>query len=1520
MAYIGNKSPGGTGTYSISANTVAAYKFTSSGAFTATKMASKMDGTFTAAGEKFRLGIYSDDTGPDALLGYTEELEGTGEDGWIVGNLTSSVSISASTDYWLAIITDSDIAFEDVASTGGSGFISISDTYSDGFADPCGTGGNPIVYSNGIYATDEDTAILGISPITAQTNSDSFNLGIGNPFYNQESAIVVVTVYDTSSTDGLITALDITESYNGTAHALTKVDEYYDGTCDGHVSIWYTNDTKYYTPGTQYLRATFGGTCTDIMAAVMFLDTEIEVDATATEATGNGSPSITWSTVDPDTICVAASISDQSVTTNITCNDTSIYSEDLGSDSGLAAYAIRDSTGSQTIDWTDTDNDEDWVAVGASFTKKKNVNSSVPAYLTGPATVTSSQSAFLGGITTPSTERIEVTFEGGDLSEFDSTTGTITVGTSSKMAGKYGASITMASSSHSDAYGIINIPSSMDSGFIWISMFVNLTDMATTLTDMQEIVRIRDSSGNTLAGIEIGDTGWHSMDGNAKDDEQGEPFSLQAWLNLKENDRNHIGILIYKESSDGAHDGYMDAYVNGEAYTYVTSNINNTTSFASMDNILIGLTSGLNSLSASCTFYIDDIYISAVDTRWLPYDYDSIPAYLKGGTGVSDNQPAYLEGSSAGGTPTSDNQAAYLKGQDTASDNQPAYLIGSINTSDNQIAYLAGQDTASSNQSAYLVGFDAQTSSITAYLKGQDTATSSKSAYLQGGINVTDNQIAYTKGQVEVSSNQGAYLTGPDDLPFFDGFESGDASAWTGSSGTPSYNGTAAQRGSYGMEVDATSAEYVYYQWSNSTDQNFRVGFWINYNNVSGGGGDTAVVVDLLDGVQRAGSLSLSYNSSDGWVLRVLMRNDSGLWDSSSNNPISSGWHWVEAEWTFADTSGHVEIYIDGEEKLGVTTSDTGTRFPDEVRFGDVIASPAIDSGTYYVDHFTINNTGDPIGMADSSISAYLFAGVATQDNQSAYLSGSVDIADNQSAYSHGQDTATDNQSAYLVGEIDVTDNQPAYLIGSIDTESSISAFLAGGINVTDSQESYLVGSQDDTSSQPAYLVGQDTATSNIPAFIQGQDTALDNQIAYTSGGVETSDNQPAYMEGGATLTSSSVAAYLKGQDTATASQEAYLVGSINTSDNQIAYLIGSQDATDNQPAYTVGQDTAIDNQIAYLVGSEDATDNQPAYLLGSIDVTDNQPTYLIGSQDDSSSILAYLEGVDTQTDNQPAYLVGQDTATTNQPAYIHGVDSASDSIPVFTLGGINVNSNILVYTSGQDTATSNQSAYLSGSIDLTDNQPAYMQASDTASSSISSFLQGSIDTSDSILAFLQGSIDVDTSIEAYTKGSASLADNQEAYTKGGIAASDSISAYMLAIGEWLVPDGDITVNTWKREDESTSNLYLSINEADPDDDDYVYHADVSGTEYFEVSLSDPTGGTVGDGDVTIWWRGKLQGGSSVTMRVQLREGVSTVIAQSDESFSNGYVTYTYTLSSGEKASVTDWTNLRLRFIVQAVT
>lgn len=149
----------------------------------------------------------------------------------------------------------------------------------------------------------------------------------------------------------------------------------------------------------------------------------------------------------------------------------------------------------------------------------------------------------------------------------------------------------------------------------------------------------------------------------------------------------------------------------------------------------------------------------------------------------------------------------------------------------------------------------------------------------------------------------------------------------------------------------------------------------------------------------------------------------------------------------------------------------------------------------------------------------------------------------------------------------------------------------------------------------------------------------------------------------------------------------------------------------------------------------------------------------------------------------------------------------------------------------------------------------------------------------------------------------------------------DNKSAYLEGIGERLHPDGDISQSdNWKRDTGSSVDLYLSIDEFPRDDADYVWYDNAAVGKYFEVSLENPTWSSIGAGDVKIVWCTKRRAGTqTMTLKVELREGV-TVRASQIEELTDTDAVHIYTLSGGEKSSISDWDDLRLRFTVESLT
>lgn len=260
---------------------------------------------------------------------------------------------------------------------------------------------------------------------------------------------------------------------------------------------------------------------------------------------------------------------------------------------------------------------------------------------------------------------------------------------------------------------------------------------------------------------------------------------------------------------------------------------------------------------------------------------------------------------------------------------------------------------------------------------------------------------------------------------------------------------------------------------------------------------------------------------------------------------------------------------------------------------------------------------------------------------------------------------------------------------------------------------------------------------------------------------------------------------------------------------------------------------------------------------------------------------------------NLPAYIVGRDNIKGNTPAYTNGANPtipASTAQPVYLNGQDTFKGSTYAYSAGWDTGKSNLASYLDG-VAL---QPGVLAA----------FLSGLDTQKGSTYAFVVGQDTGKGNQVAYLEGSA-----------GGGSGTASLAVWTIGLENPLIPDGYIGGSgIWRDETGGTSNIYQSIDEASPSDSDYICNVDQAIGSYYEMSLSNPVG-TPGDGDVVVFFRGRDSTGlGHAQATIELRQG-ATVIASMQQVLSSMPVTYYFALTPAEKASITNWNDLRIRII-----
>lgn len=130
-------------------------------------------------------------------------------------------------------------------------------------------------------------------------------------------------------------------------------------------------------------------------------------------------------------------------------------------------------------------------------------------------------------------------------------------------------------------------------------------------------------------------------------------------------------------------------------------------------------------------------------------------------------------------------------------------------------------------------------------------------------------------------------------------------------------------------------------------------------------------------------------------------------------------------------------------------------------------------------------------------------------------------------------------------------------------------------------------------------------------------------------------------------------------------------------------------------------------------------------------------------------------------------------------------------------------------------------------------------------------------------------------------------------------------TALSSAVVQLIRPTSDITSGAWTPSTGST--LYGVLDETPYDDVDFITTSSSSTCEVKYNAGTDPVSST---GHI-IRYRAK---GTNGTLTVSLYQG-TTLIATQTPTLTTSYQTFTMTLSSGEANSITDYTDLRLRFV-----
>ena len=136
-------------------------------------------------------------------------------------------------------------------------------------------------------------------------------------------------------------------------------------------------------------------------------------------------------------------------------------------------------------------------------------------------------------------------------------------------------------------------------------------------------------------------------------------------------------------------------------------------------------------------------------------------------------------------------------------------------------------------------------------------------------------------------------------------------------------------------------------------------------------------------------------------------------------------------------------------------------------------------------------------------------------------------------------------------------------------------------------------------------------------------------------------------------------------------------------------------------------------------------------------------------------------------------------------------------------------------------------------------------------------------------------------------------------------------------------PSVDTTIGNWEDELGGTADIFNSINETSPNDSDFITSEFAPSASPYVTKLTSLTDPSLSTGHVVRYRARKdPSAGSQIDLTVELRQGYvsegspGTLIAtDSQVDLPTGFTTFSFTLTGGEADSITDYTDLYLRFV-----
>jgi len=140
-------------------------------------------------------------------------------------------------------------------------------------------------------------------------------------------------------------------------------------------------------------------------------------------------------------------------------------------------------------------------------------------------------------------------------------------------------------------------------------------------------------------------------------------------------------------------------------------------------------------------------------------------------------------------------------------------------------------------------------------------------------------------------------------------------------------------------------------------------------------------------------------------------------------------------------------------------------------------------------------------------------------------------------------------------------------------------------------------------------------------------------------------------------------------------------------------------------------------------------------------------------------------------------------------------------------------------------------------------------------------------------------------------------------------------------------PSTDTTNQTFTDQAGGSTNIYTTIDEVSADDADYIKSPSAPANKVYVTKLTSLEDPQISTGHVVSYRYAKsAAGGAQIDLTVELRQGYASEASQgtlikswSHTNISDAWATAAQTLAGAEADSITDYTNLYLRFVFNQI-